>query len=233
MVVSAESLGNASTLPEAVSDWIERGIVSGRFADGVRIRESEIASGLNVSRAPVREALRILVGRGLVRLVPHVGAVSCGLSRTTVREVYSLRALIEASIARAAVPALTAEDLSRMASLLQTILEQSAAGQWDQMYATGWTWREILYSRSGNRTAIDMVRQLRARLSTVPHGLREDPEHVELFTTFYRQATTAALGRNAEAVAALLAAFMCQTGDQLIANFRGRDADPAINHIPA
>ncbi|SDT11006.1 GntR family transcriptional regulator [Jiangella sp. DSM 45060] len=235
-MVTTDALTESSTLPETVADWIERAIIDGRFPEGARIRELAIAKELEVSRAPVREALRILAGRGLVRHVPNVGAVSSGMSRQTVREVYGLRALIEADMARAAVPRLGPADVERMEELLAQVLELSASGEWELMFQTAWRWREILYDASGNRTALEVVRQLRARISSVPHGLRDDPEHVTLNNIFYRQATTAVRNGNAEAVAALVSAFLCQTGDQVLEYFRQRVAgadEPAAGHRPA
>ncbi|SEE88859.1 GntR family transcriptional regulator [Jiangella alba] len=235
-MVTTDALTESSTLPETVADWIERAIIDGRFPEGARIRELAIAKELEVSRAPVREALRVLAGRGLVRHVPNVGAVSSGMSRQTVREVYGLRALIEADMARAAVPRLGPAEVERMEALLAQVLELSASGEWELMFQTAWRWREILYDASGNRTALEVVRQLRARISSVPHGLRDDPEHVTLNNIFYRQATTAVRNGNAEAVAALVSAFLCQTGDQVLEYFRQRVAgadEPAAGHRPA
>ncbi len=101
-MASTDAVTESSTLPETVADWIERGDHRRRrFPEGARIREVAIARELKVSRAPVREALRILVGRGLVRHVPNVGAVSSGMSRQTVTRGVRLRALIEADMARA------------------------------------------------------------------------------------------------------------------------------------
>lgn len=235
-MATTDAVTESSTLPESVADWIERAIIDGRFPEGARIRELEIAKELEVSRAPVREALRILAGRGLVRHVPNVGAVSSGMSRQTVREVYGLRALIEADMARTAVPRLGPAEVARMEDLLDKVLALSASGEWELMFQTAWRWREILYDASGNRTALEVVRQLRARISSVPHGLRDDPEHVALNNVFYRQATTAVRNGNAEAVAALVSAFLCQTGDQVIEYFRQRVAgadEAAAGHRPA
>jgi len=222
------------TLPTAVADWIEEAIVAGRFPEGERIREVEVSAEIGVSRAPVREALRILAARGLVRHVPRVGAVSTGLSPETVREVYALRALIESMICRAAVDRLTPQDKDRLVALLAKILELSENEQWDEMFGVAWSYRETLYAASRNRTAIETVRQLRARLSTVPHGIRRDREHLALHNLIYRQLTEAVLAGNAEAAGALISAFMHLTCDRVIATYGTVATDqPAPQHVPA
>ncbi len=67
-------------------------IVAGRLRPGERIKELPLAEELGFSRAPVRDALRLLERDGLVRLVPNRGAMVPDLRGVDVLEVYALRA---------------------------------------------------------------------------------------------------------------------------------------------
>src|SRR3954449_8076158 len=67
-------------------------IVEGRLRPGERIKEIPLAEGLGFSRAPVRDALRLLERDGLVELIPNRGAVVPELRAVDVLEVYALRA---------------------------------------------------------------------------------------------------------------------------------------------
>ena len=53
---------------------LRTGIIEGVYAPGTRVTEQEIAASAEVSRTPVREALRRLEAEGLLRFVPHQGA---------------------------------------------------------------------------------------------------------------------------------------------------------------
>ena len=81
---------NVDLALEAVRD----ALVSGRLRPGERIKEIPLAEALGFSRAPVRDALRLLERDGLVRLVPNRGAIVPELRAVDVLEVYALRATL-------------------------------------------------------------------------------------------------------------------------------------------
>jgi len=230
----ADKWTEVPTLPAAVADWIARGIIAERWRDGARLRETEIAEELGISRGPVREALRILSERGLVRLAPRIGAVANGMSRSTITEVYELRAHIEALICRTAVPRLSDEDKQTLRRLLDQIIALRNAGRVDDMLATCWEFREALYRPTTNRTAMDLVRSLRTRLHSIPQVLRDDPEHLALAMTFYVRVTQAAVDGDTATVERLVSDFMIATGEQVVAAFKPGAAtfSPAASGAP-
>ena len=61
-------------LSQTVADWLVQRIISGETVPGERLTEPRIAELAGVSRSPVREALRILAGEGLVEITPRHGA---------------------------------------------------------------------------------------------------------------------------------------------------------------
>src|SRR5215217_5531887 len=79
---------NVDLALEAVRD----AIVDGRLRPGERIKEVPLAQDLGFSRAPVRDALRLLERDGLITLVPNRGAIVPELRALDVLEVYALRA---------------------------------------------------------------------------------------------------------------------------------------------
>ena len=72
-------------------------IVQGDIEPGTVISENQIAAEYSASRSPVREALRVLEGEGLIRL-ERMGAVILGLSKKDIEELYDVRMLIEAFV---------------------------------------------------------------------------------------------------------------------------------------
>src|SRR6185437_14053746 len=61
-------------LSRTVADWLAELIISGEEVPGSRLTETDVARRAGVSRSPVREALRILEGEGLVQIAPRYGA---------------------------------------------------------------------------------------------------------------------------------------------------------------
>lgn len=101
-------------------DVLRRQIFGGDLPAGSRLKERDLCDVLEVSRTPVREALRRLQADGLVTIEPRRGAVVNGISSAEAEEIYSLGRLLEGYGARIAATRRSAADLSK----LKTILEQ-------------------------------------------------------------------------------------------------------------
>ncbi|GAA4349035.1 GntR family transcriptional regulator [Variovorax defluvii] len=82
------------TLPLQIADRMAEAIVDERFAPGERLKEVELAASFDVSRATIREALRILERRGLVVIVPQHGAQVAKLSRQELEDMFDIRVML-------------------------------------------------------------------------------------------------------------------------------------------
>ena len=105
-------------LTEQVADSIRQAIFDGSFDLGDRLNEADIADRLSVSRGPVREALAQLRQEGIVTTTWHRGAYIVELSAADVRELYSLRTVLEAFAIREAAQAATDADLAAMRAII-------------------------------------------------------------------------------------------------------------------
>jgi DNA-binding GntR family transcriptional regulator len=83
---------------------LQRGIQSGRYPAGSRLKEVELADDLGMSRTPIREAIRRLERDGVVEIIPNRGAAVRSWTAEEVDDAYALRAVLEGfSASRAAV----------------------------------------------------------------------------------------------------------------------------------
>jgi DNA-binding GntR family transcriptional regulator len=85
----------APSLVEMTSRRLRAEILSGELAPGQRLVEEQIRQRFAISRAPLREALRLLANEGLVEHLPRRGARVTELSDTDIDELFGLRALLE------------------------------------------------------------------------------------------------------------------------------------------
>ena len=92
------------SLPDAIAVQLRERIFNGEFKDGDPIVQEAIAEEYEVSRMPVREALRQLEGQGLVVLKTHKGAIVTSMKKEKVSELFDLRALLECDILARALP---------------------------------------------------------------------------------------------------------------------------------
>jgi len=84
-----------STLLAQVAERLRSAILGGDIAPGAPLVEADLSMRLDVSRGPLREALRQLIEEGLVVTVPYTGTSVVSLSVDDVREIYSLRSALE------------------------------------------------------------------------------------------------------------------------------------------
>src|SRR5262245_43060233 len=90
-----------SPLWQHAADAVRHAIVAGALRDGVRVSEASLAETLGVSRAPVREAIGVLVQEGLLRRGAWATAV-VGCSPRDVERLFELRAYLETCAIRLA-----------------------------------------------------------------------------------------------------------------------------------
>lgn len=124
---------------------------------GVRVRESELATSLGVSRTPVREALNRLQSDGLLTYQPRRGAIIAELTPQQALELYSVREILEGAAARFA--ALYASDLE--IRLLQDLLDQQKGAGSDSaaLAKLNRNFHEIIYRMAHNRYLLDILQR--------------------------------------------------------------------------
>jgi DNA-binding GntR family transcriptional regulator len=113
------------SLVELAVDRLRRDILSGRTDPGERLVEEQLTRRLGISRAPLREAMRLLAQQGLVEHIPRRGARVATLSDDDVRELYEVRDVLERH-AVASVP--PRPDLTALRAALEVMRAATDAG---------------------------------------------------------------------------------------------------------
>ncbi|MCU1526422.1 MAG: GntR family transcriptional regulator [Frondihabitans sp.] len=148
--------GNA--LVDDVTARIRSKIMSGEIPIGSQLRQAELASEFEVSRTPIREALRQLQSGGLIEVVPNRGAVVRVPVPWEVREAYEVRAELEALATARSVPRISRETLAEMREANSRMYEHSqslaaAAESGVPLIAEGEgndVFHELIHRTSGN-----------------------------------------------------------------------------------
>jgi len=109
--------GNQS-LAELACDEIRRAIRENRISAGSHLTEVALAESLNMSRTPVREAMRRLQSEGLLLNQPFRGAVVMRLHPEDVRQLYFVRMLLEPAAARLCAENASAAEIAGLKELL-------------------------------------------------------------------------------------------------------------------
>jgi DNA-binding GntR family transcriptional regulator len=118
------------TAHEYALTTLRSAILGGTLAGGTRLVQTELASQLNVSTTPVREALRDLAMEGLVVFDPHRGAVVRLLDIDEVREIYLLRTTLEPIMIRRVGERLTDAQIDQADELAKRMKTEANLSAW-------------------------------------------------------------------------------------------------------
>jgi DNA-binding GntR family transcriptional regulator len=134
------------SLPETLAESLRERILNGEIREGEALVQDVIAQEYDVSRMPVREALRQLEACGLVEMKIHKGAVVTSLPTEQIAELYDLRAMLECDMLARAIPRMTDEHLAQARAILTNLeasFEHQDIGSWGRL---NWEFHKSLYS---------------------------------------------------------------------------------------
>lgn len=138
---------------------IRESILKGVFEPGERLRQDQLAGLIGVSRIPVRSALLQLESEGLITFHPYRGAVVNKLTVDEMREIYELRALLEAHALRKAMGAMTPERVEHLEDLAR---ELNAITDGEEFLDRRMDFFRELYGGVHQPRAVGMIERLRA-----------------------------------------------------------------------
>jgi DNA-binding GntR family transcriptional regulator len=176
------------TIASAVAEELRRRIVDGEFKSGFQLRQDALATEFSVSRIPVREALMQLEAEGLVKILPHRGAIVSELSMEEVQELFELRALLEPRLLKASAKHLTETDYERLSQILQEYSSELRAKHVRRWGELNTEFHNLLYQHAGQPRSQAIVsgllqecdRHTRLQLSLTGGMERAEIEHAEL-----------------------------------------------------
>jgi DNA-binding GntR family transcriptional regulator len=181
-------------LAPRIAEDLKNLIYAGEFAPGERLNEAALALRMGTSRGPIREAVRVLAGWGLVTPVPNRGVFVRKLSVREMLEVYDLRALVFGFAAERAAERATEADKRELEALLRAMDEASSAEDGTRYYELNLYFHARILTLSGNARAAqayeDYAKELhlfRRRYFNSPGNMRRSNEqHRELYEAIAR-----------------------------------------------
>ena len=125
--------GGRRTAHEFVKESLRRAILRGDLPGGSRLIQADLASMLNVSTTPVREALRDLATEGLITLDRHRGGVVRELDWREMEEIRLIRQQLEPLAVKLVVERITDEELDEAERLRQRMTRERDLGNWVEL----------------------------------------------------------------------------------------------------
>jgi len=151
------------TKEEQVADYLREGIISGRFPRGARLKQQEIASLLNTSITPVREALKLLEAEGYVAGDSFKGAVVAPFDIEASSEVLDLRIVLESRLTEAAIAKATAKDAAELKVIAEEFAHAFDAGDNERARAANYRFHHRMFEAARMPQTLHFVQILWAR----------------------------------------------------------------------
>ncbi len=169
----------STSLGKLVRDDVLGMILRGEIKSGERINEPDVAARLNVSRVPVREALRELESSGLVEARKHSGVFVRKLGAEEVRSLYELRALLDGFAGRRAAElpdaqrTLLADALDASVGRMEQALQPTDVSAY---YSENLRFHWLMVEAAGNAALTETYRNIvqklhLSRLTNLSHGM--------------------------------------------------------------
>jgi len=153
-----KSLTDASgpTLVRQVEKLLLQAIIEGKIQLGARVTEAGYARQMGISRAPLREAARLLEQRGLLITKPGRGFFVRKYTTKELDDIYSLRLCIEEFAVREAIKKASDEDLSRLQAQRNRLVKAASSRSRHKSVEEDIRLHEMLVAATGN----DLLRRM-------------------------------------------------------------------------
>lgn len=158
------SIRRPVSIREKVYRVIRDDILNGRFSPGERMVETRLASQINTSRTPVREALHMLEREGLLESIPRVGYRVKKLKWDEVEEICEIRKVNEILAARWAMRRITPEELHALEENMRLSENEVREGNPKSFVERDGEFHEIMVRASGSGRLMELCQLLRRHM---------------------------------------------------------------------
>ena len=189
--MNLSSLGNSRlSTKDFVYFEIKKQIIEGVLKESQPINQEVLASELEMSRTPIREALQRLENEELIIRQPNGRLKVSPISIQEVQEIFNVRSLLEGLVTREATIKATENDIQKLQFYTNLIIEAAANDKREELVDYGGKFHSYLYQVSGNYTAIKILNQMNDHISRYRRlapiesdvrGKKAAQEHKELF----------------------------------------------------
>lgn len=159
-LIKNTNFNQSKPIRDIVYESLRKTIISGVIPVGERIVEKEYAERLNISRTPVREALRRLELEELVEYLPRTGVVVKRISIEDVIEIYKIRHNLEVLATTSAMENITEQEIREIEELLDLTERKNKEGNVEEVVKLFGVFNSKIYEASRMKRLASMISKL-------------------------------------------------------------------------
>ena len=210
------------SLHDGVAACLREQIFDGSLAPGSFVDEAALCERLEISRTPLREALKVLAVEGLVRHEPRRGCFVNQVTEQDLDEIFPVIALLEGRCAFEAALNASDADLQALESLHAQLAGHAAAGRINDYYAVNFSIHEAIIQLAGNRWLAQVIGDLRKILKLARLQRLHAPGRLEQSLAEHRAVFAALKARDADGAEAAMRTHLTRQRVALRALARSR-----------
>ena len=202
---------------------LENLIIIGAFLPKEHLVEADLADKLEVSRAWIRDALKILETKGLVKMIPYRGAIVADLTEKEVEEIFQVRVVLERLCNHLAADNFLPEHRSKLQDLAERIEQAYKVDRFDKMIEANSKFHDYITSISKNDCLIQMLKQIRLRYYLINTFAWSNPEVVKRILDEHQQYISSLEKRDYQTLDALAVSHITYSKGLYLKQLRSRN----------
>ena len=203
-----------------VSKEMEEAILSGQFKPRERLIEMDLISRFGVSRTVIREALKKLEAKGLIRTTPYRGAMVADLTVEEIEEIYFVRAELEKIAARLVLEHITQSEIQNLKKLAKEV-ERHLREKTHQIIEMDSEFHRMIFRACRNSYLYDMIDFLRTKAHIVRFNAWSLPHRIEQSILEHREMIRAIEDRNLFQFEKLILKHLTFSKDSYMSQLKG------------
>jgi len=203
-----------------ITKEIEEAILSGRLKPRERLVEMDLISQFGVSRTVIREALKRLEAKGLIRTTPYRGAIVADLTPEEIEEIYFIRAELERIAARLVLKHITQKEVQNLKKVSREV-ERHLRERTHQMIEMDSEFHRMIFRSCRNSYLYDMIDYLRTKAHIVRYNAWSLPHRVEQSIVEHREMIKAIEKRNLPQLEKLIVKHLTISKNSYMSQLKG------------
>jgi len=203
-----------------ITKEIEEAILSGQLKPRERLVEMDLISQFGVSRTVIREGLKRLEAKGLIRTTPYRGAVVADLTTDEIEEIYFIRAELEKIAARLVLEHITQKEIQNLKKLSKEV-ERHLREKTHQMIEMDSEFHRMIFRACRNNYLYDMIDYLRTKAHIVRFNAWSLPHRIEQSIVEHREMTKVIENRNLPELEKLIVKHLTFSKNSYMSQLKG------------
>jgi DNA-binding GntR family transcriptional regulator len=218
-----------AALHEQVAHRLRQMLVENRIAPGAKLNERELSEVLNISRTPLREAIKMLAAEGLVALLTNRGAIAVKLTESDVRNTFEVMAGLESQSGELAALRITDDELKEIKALHYDMLAAYTRQDLPTYYRLNANIHSAINVAAKNPVLTATYKQVNARLQALRFRSNQDGDKWKAAVREHEQMVSALEARDPVAMRTVLMSHLINKRDVVIEQLRNATSNNTFN----